>query len=107
MNALFDFALRNVADSEMVGMVMHCENSEGQKDKPIRFSFRRKGQLSPEVIWRLFEKVAQSNSRFNALDPLSIKLHYVKMPVGFGEDVVKTKVRPLNQMTHLKKASCM
>jgi hypothetical protein len=40
-NALFDYALRNVAESDMVGLVIHHKNSEGQKDKPIGFSFRR------------------------------------------------------------------
>jgi hypothetical protein len=83
MNALFDYALRNVDDSDMVGLAIHHEGT-GPRDKPIGFSFRRRDQLSTEVIWRLFEKVAQSNSRFNALDPLSIILHYVKMPTGFG-----------------------
>jgi hypothetical protein len=104
MNALFEFALHNVAGSDTVGMVIHHENYEGQKDKPIGFSFRRKDQLSPEVIWRLFEKVAQSNSRFKVLDPLSITVHYVKTPVGFGWKALKTKGRPLEQLAHLKKS---
>ena len=30
--------------------------------------FRRKDQLSGDVIWSVLERVAQSNSRFNALD---------------------------------------
>jgi hypothetical protein len=101
MNALFNYALRNADDSDMVGLVIHHEGT-GQKDKPIRFSFRRRDQLSSEVIWRLFEKVAQSNSRFNALDPLRIILHYVKMPAGFGR--VKTEGRLLEQMAHLKRS---
>jgi hypothetical protein len=48
MNALFDYALRNVADRDMVGLVIQHENSEGisRKNKPIGFSFRRKDQLS-------------------------------------------------------------
>jgi hypothetical protein len=74
MNALFDYTFHNVDDSDMVGLVIYNE-STGQRNKPIGFSFRRRDQLSTEVIWRLFEKVAQSNSRFNALDPLSIILH--------------------------------
>jgi hypothetical protein len=84
----------------MVGLVIYHEGT-GQKDKPIGFSFRRRDQLSTEVIWRLFE-VAQSNSRFNALDPLSINLHYVKTPAGFGKVALKTKGRLLEQMAHLK-----
>jgi hypothetical protein len=57
----------------MVGLLIHHKHSEGQKDKHIVFSFRRKDQISLEVIWRLFEKVAQCNSKFNALDLLSIR----------------------------------
>ena len=40
----------------------------------------------------MFEKVAQSNARFNALDRLVMTVHSVKMPVGFGLGV-KTKGR--------------
>jgi hypothetical protein len=101
MNALFDYASRNVEDRDMVGLVIHLEGT-GQRDKPMGFSFRRRDQLSTEVIWRHFEKVAQSNSRFNALDPLSVNLHYVKMPVGFGKVALKTKGRLLQQLAHLK-----
>jgi hypothetical protein len=106
MNALFDYTLRNVDDSDMVGLVIHHRGT-GQKDKPISYSFRRRHQLSPEVIWRLFEKVAQSNSRFNALDPLSITVHCVKMPVGFEKKALKTKSRPLNDLALTKNASCV
>jgi hypothetical protein len=101
MNALFDYALCNVDDSDMVGLVIHHEGTE-QKDKPIGFSFRRRDQLSIEVIWRLFQKVAQSNSRFNALDPLRINLHCVKMSAGFGKVAHKPKGRSLERMAHLK-----
>jgi hypothetical protein len=85
MNALFHYELSKVDDSDIVGLVIYHEYT-GQKDKPIGFSFRRRNQLSPEVVWRLFEKVAQSNFKFNAMDPLSITVHYVKIPVGFGEN---------------------
>jgi hypothetical protein len=64
VGALFENALKNIGDSDMVGLVIQNENNE--KDKPIGFSFRRNDQLSVEVIWKLFEKVAQSNSKFNA-----------------------------------------
>jgi hypothetical protein len=76
--------------------------SKTQKDKPIGFSFRRKGQISVEVIWKLFEKLAQSDAKFNALDPLIVTVHAVKMPVGFGG--VKTKGRQLDTLAHLKKS---
>ena len=59
--------------------------------------------MSGEVIWSVFEKVSQSNSRFNALDTLVVTVHSVKMPVGFGYGI-KTKGRPLSVMAHLKKS---
>jgi hypothetical protein len=99
VNALFEYALKDIKDSDMVGVVIQNQNN----DKPIGFSFRRKDQLSVEVIWKLFEKVAQSNAKFNALDPLIVTVHSVKVPVGFGGGV-KTKVRQLDTLAHLKKS---
>ena len=54
----------------------------------------------------MFEKVSQSNSRFNDLDTFRDVVHSVRMPVGFGflGDGVKTKSRPLSVMAHLKKS---
>jgi hypothetical protein len=86
----------------MVGLVIH-QFGTGRKDKSIGFSFRRRDQSLPEVIWRLFKKVAQSNSRFNAVGPLSITIHYVKMPIGLGKKCSKPKVGPLNDLVHLKR----
>jgi hypothetical protein len=103
MNTMFDYALRNVDGGDMVWLVIYHEGT-GQEDKPIGFSFRRRDQLSTEAIWRLFEKVAQSNSSFKALNPLSINLHYVKIPAGYGKVALKTKGRSLEQMAHLKRS---
>jgi hypothetical protein len=101
MNALFNYTLRNVDDSDMVGVVIQNENT--QTDKPIGFSFRRKDQLSTEVIWRLFEKVTQSNARFNAMDKLVVTVHSVKLPAGSG--LTKTKGRQIDNSAHLKRSS--
>jgi hypothetical protein len=54
------------------------------------------------VIWSLFEMVAQSKARFNAVVPLTIVVHRVDMPVSFGR-VVKSKGRQLSVMAHIKK----
>jgi hypothetical protein len=62
-----------VEDTDIVAYVIQNENT--QNDKPIGFSFRRKDQLSVEVIWKLFEKVAQSNAKFKALGPLIGTVH--------------------------------
>jgi len=67
----------------------------------IGINFKRKAQLAEDVIWSVFEKVAQSNARFNALDKLIIVVDSVKMPVGHGH--VTTKGRELLDMAHLKK----
>ena len=57
------------------------------------------------MIWSVFEKVAQSNARFNALDKLVVTVHSVKMPIGHGGAGIATKDRPLDIMVHLKKVS--
>jgi hypothetical protein len=99
---LFEYALRNCDDSDMVGITI--SNEENVQDKAIRFSFRRKDQITPDVIWSALGKVAQSNARFNALDKLVLTIHYVKMPIGKGKGI-PTKGRPLASMVHLKKST--
>ena len=59
-------------------------NEVNVQDKLIGISFKRKDQLSEEVIWSVFEKVAQSNARFNAMDKLIVVVHSVRMPVGLA-----------------------
>ena len=86
MNDLFEYAIRDVDDADMVGITIR--NEVNLLDKPIGISFRRKDQLSDEVIWSVFSKVAQSNARYNAMDRLIVVIHYVKMPVGFGKRAV-------------------
>ena len=100
MNDHFDYALRNVDDSDMVVVTIH--NEVNLLDKAIGISFRRKNQLSEEVIWSVFSKVAQSNARYNAMDRL-IVVNSVKMPVGFGRKSIKSNGRPLDVMIHFKK----
>jgi len=97
---LFEYALQDVSDSDMV--VITIKNQVNQKDKPIGISFRRKDQLSGEVIWSVFEKVSQSNSRFKALDRLILTVHSVKMPVGYGKHAFKSMDRPLSVMAHFE-----
>jgi hypothetical protein len=66
MNDLFDYALKDFSNSDMVGLSI--SNQENVQDKATGLSFRRKDQLTSDVIWSVFQKVTQSNSRFNALD---------------------------------------
>jgi hypothetical protein len=79
---MFQHVLHDVQDSDMVGLAIR--NEVNQSDKPIGLSFKRRDQMSGDVIWRVLEKVWQSNSRFNSLDTLTIEVHAVRMPAGFG-----------------------
>ena len=69
--------------------VITIHNEGNQSGKPIGFSFRRKNQLSSDVIWRLFDKVSQTNARFKASDTLIVTVHSFTMPVGFCGDGMK------------------
>jgi hypothetical protein len=101
MDELFKFALKNVEDTDMVGILIQNKNTQKE---PIGFSFRRKDQLCMEVIWKLFVKLAQSNAIFNALDPLIVTVHSVNVPVGFGGNGLKSKGRQLDILAHLKRS---
>ena len=48
----------------MVGITI--SNEVNVADKVIGISLRRKDQITPDVIWSVFGKVAQSSARFNA-----------------------------------------
>jgi len=102
VNDLFEHALNDVDNADMVGITI--QNLVNQNDKSIGISFRRKDQLSGDVIWSVFEKVSQSNSRFNALDTLVANVHSVRMLVGFGKNVLKSRGRPFSVMTLLKRS---
>jgi len=54
VNALFEYVLQDVIDSDMVGITI--QNQVNQNDKPVGISFRRKDQLSGEVVRSVFEK---------------------------------------------------
>jgi hypothetical protein len=55
VNDLFESVLNDVGDSDTVGI--RIRNQVNQNDKPIGISFRRKDQLSGDVIWSVFESV--------------------------------------------------
>jgi hypothetical protein len=87
----------------MVGITIN--NEENVQDKAIGISFRRKDQITPDVIWSVFGKVVQSNARFNALDKLVLTVHSVKMPIGNGGAGITAKGRPLETMAYFKGVS--
>ena len=94
-----------MGDGDMVGIAIH--NESNQNDKPIRIIFRRRNQFSVDAKWGVFEKFTMSNARFNALDTLTVVVHSVKMPIGFGlrGDGIKTMGRLISVVAHLKKST--
>jgi hypothetical protein len=86
----------------MVGISIH--NADNQQDRPVGLSFRRRDQISRDVLWSVFEKVTQTNARYTALDTLTFHVHSVRMPVGFGKRAEKTKGRSPSVMAHLKRS---
>ena len=46
---LFDCAIRDVEDSDMVGITI--SNEVEVKDRAIRISFRRRDQITGDVVW--------------------------------------------------------
>jgi len=98
VEALFEYSLRDLQLSDMVGISIH--NADNQQDRPIGLSFRRRDQISQDILWSVFEKVTQSNARYQALDSLTFHVHSVGMPVGFGK-AETSKGRPLSMMAHL------
>ena len=81
----------------MVGLSIR--NEVNMRDKAIGISFRRKDQLSTDVILNVWQKATQSNSRFNFLDFLVLEVYSVKMPVGFAMGI-KTKGSSLDTLAH-------
>ena len=103
VNDLFEHALQDVGDENMVGIAIH--NESNQNDKSIRIIFRRRDLLSVDAILSVIEKVTMTNVRIKALDKLTVVLPTVRMPVGlFYNKGIKTMGRPLAVMAHLRKS---
>jgi len=98
---LCEYALRNCDDCDMVGI--STRNEVYVRDKAIGITFRWKDQPLADVILNVWEKVTQSNLRFNALETLVLEIHSVKIIVGFGR-AIKTKGRPLATLANLKRS---
>jgi hypothetical protein len=81
---LFEYALRDLVPGYTVGISIH--NADNQPDRPIGLSFRRMDQISRDVLWSVFEKVTQSNAKYQALDTQTFHVHSVRMPVGFWQE---------------------
>jgi len=52
--------------------------------------------MKTDLIWAVFSKVIQSNTRFGFTDRLEVHLDDVRIPVGNGKLAEKTKGRSLD-----------
>jgi hypothetical protein len=89
VDEVFEYSLRDLQPGDMVGISIH--NADNQQDRPVGLSFRRRDQISREVLWSVFEKVTQSNAQYRALDTLTFHVRSVRMPVGFGKRAEKVE----------------
>jgi hypothetical protein len=97
---LFEHALQNCDELDMVGITI--SNEENVDNKTIGLSFRKRDWITPDVVWSVFGKVANSNVTFKALDKLVLNIHYVKILIGNEGDEIPAKCRPLANMIYLK-----
>ena len=84
----------------MVGITI--SNEVDVKHRAIGISFRRRDQITGDVILSVFEKVVQSYARFNAIDKLVMTVHTVRMSIGHGK--ITSKGRPHEIMARLKRS---
>jgi hypothetical protein len=57
VDELFEYALSDLNAGDMVGIYIY--NEDNHNDRPIGLSFRRRDQISREVLWSVFERVTQ------------------------------------------------
>jgi len=57
------------------------------------------------VVWSVLGKVIQSNARFALTVRLEAHLDHVRMPAGNGKRDEKTKGRPLDVLSAIKKSN--
>ena len=94
VDARFEYSLRDFHPSDMVGISIH--NADNQQDRQIGLSFRRRDQISRDVLWSVFDKVTQSNARYQALDTLTFHVHSVETETSKG--------RTMSAMAQLKRS---
>jgi hypothetical protein len=100
MEEILKISLLNVEANDMVGMLK--KNTVNSVDKPIGISFRRRDQISVDVIMSVVERVCHSNANFKSTDILKVKLDCVKVLQGHGR--VKSKGRAVSTLSHLKRS---
>ena len=100
--ALTNYLVDDVRDRDLVGL--RIQNTEKVQDKLVGFSFRHRDQLKPDVVWSVLGKVVKRNARFGLSDRLEVHLDHVRMPAGHGKTAEKTKGRPLDILSAIKKS---
>ena len=83
---------------------LRIRNSENVQHKVVCISFRRRDQLTPDVVSGFLRKVVQSNARFGLSDRLEVHLNHVSMPAGNGKKANKTKGWSLDVLSAIKRS---
>ena len=102
MSDLFEYALRNCNESDMV--VVTISNEVNVQDKPIGISFRRKDQLSEEVIWSVFQKCRPVKHQIQCHERIGRRHSFGQNACGFWSTALRSKGRELANMAHLKRS---
>ena len=102
ITALTNCVVDEVNNRDLAGLKIR--NTENVQDKVAGISFRRGGQLKPDVVWDVPSKVIHSNAKFGLTDLLEVHLDQVRMPTGNGKFAEKTKVRSLDILSAIKRS---
>lgn len=62
MDELLEYILRELDSSGMVGISI--PNADNEQERPIALNFRKRDEIWRDVLWSVFEKVKQSNTRY-------------------------------------------
>jgi len=82
---------------------LSIHNADNQQDRQTGLSYRRRVQISRDVLWSVFEKVTQSNARYQGLDTLTFHVFSFGMPVGSCKKAESSKGRPISTIAHIKR----
>jgi hypothetical protein len=92
-----------MADGDLMGLGIR--NIENVQDRVVGINLLHRDQLKPDVLWSVLGKVIQMNPRFALTDRLEVYLDHVRLPLGNGNDGVKTNGRSLDVLSAIKKST--
>jgi len=98
---LTNYLVDNVPGTDLVGLKIR--KPANVQDKVFGISLRHRYKLKPFVVWSVLAKVIQRKARFVLSDRFEVHLDHITMPAGNSKRAEKTKGRPLEVMSTIKK----